>query len=90
MSSQLCAYTDVTLVVDGALDSETRYADDALMQQEIDLLRIEAEQIGATFEIFLVVHNHAPTNECGCVEALQDHRPSFVFDFAEKGRRDNT
>lgn len=72
-------YVIVTVIIDGALDSEETYTDMALLANHIEELRNDSLEDGYERKVYIVRHDHPPTDECGCVEQLQDHSPAHVF-----------
>jgi len=71
-------YADVTVIVDGAVEEEERFTDEAMMRDYI--AGIEEEQVGHGYpvEVYVIEHDHAPA-ECECHQYVQDGRPRFTF-----------
>jgi hypothetical protein len=72
------AYADVSVVVDGALEEEHRFTDEALMTDYIRTVQDEAEGHGYRTEVFILEHDHEPA-ECECIQYVQDHKPAYTF-----------
>lgn len=73
-------YTQMTVIVDGALDYEQDYYDYVMLDDAIRNVREDALDDGYHTEIYLIHHDHHPDGEeCTCVQHLQDHNPAYVF-----------
>jgi hypothetical protein len=77
-------YADVTVVVDGAVDSEERFYDYALMDEFIRSVEEDAKADSYPTEVYIVYHEHKETeDECSCVQYLTDHHPAYTFNMEE-------
>lgn len=74
------AYADVTVIIDGAVEEEHTFSDEAFMLDYIRTIQDEAGSHGYLTEVYILNHEHSLTDdECGCVEYLQDHSPAYRF-----------
>lgn len=80
-------FADVDIVVDGALESTTRFYDEILMREFLDAEIEMAEGDGLPLEIFVMFHEHSDHDEdmddCACVQFATDGRPKYVFNMGE-------
>ena len=77
-------YIDVSVVVDGGLDSDHELSSfDELQTFIAEEARKAAEDPAlAPVQIYVLFHDHPPLEHdeiCFCVEYLQDHRPHCTF-----------
>lgn len=72
-------YATVTVVVDGALESEETFFDYLLQDQFIDSVREDAESDGYPTEVYVQYHEHEPSDECECAQYETDHHPAFAW-----------
>jgi hypothetical protein len=69
-------YADVSIIVDGVLEEESTFTDQALMDDYLATIAEEAEGHGYPVEVFVVWHEHDPSDgECVCVQYLTDNKP---------------
>lgn len=82
------AYAVLTVIVDGALESEETYHDDALLNEAIAQEIAAAEGNGYRTEIDVRYHEHDDDIECECAQYETDGHPAYVIngDADEKGR----
>ena len=80
------SYTEVWTEINGALDDEFTVDEDGiirgLLSYDTWLKKFEAEakSKGFVVEVYEIEHDHNPTSEeCGCVQYLTDHKPSYTF-----------
>ena len=72
-------YATLTIVVEGALESETDYFDYALLEAAIRDVADEAKADGYETQVYVLEHAHAPDADCECVQFLADLRPTYTF-----------
>lgn len=65
-------YADVTVIVDGALETEARFHDYLLMNHHIAEEQAEAISHGYPTEIYVQYHEHAE-GECECAQYHHPH-----------------
>ena len=75
-------YSDVTVIVNGALDQEHRFYDPSDCDVFFDETVTELEKLHSKNEIddgqiYIIEHNHMP-RDCSCVQYLTDHHPDFT------------
>jgi hypothetical protein len=70
------AYSEISVVVDGALEEEQTFTDYLLEAEYLDRIEEEATDHGYPTEVFRLYHEHNPSDEdCGCIQYVQDHHP---------------
>lgn len=73
-------YATVTVIVDGALESEENYSDDLLMREHLRDIAEDAASDGYPTQVYVLTHEHADDGrECACIQYSQDHRPVHTF-----------
>lgn len=73
-------YDQVSVVVDGALESEEIFTDYLLESEYIRSVAEDALGDGYETEVYVIEHDHSPDDEeCACVQYLTDHHPRYVF-----------
>lgn len=85
------AYNEITVVWDGALESEVMAvlnADGDLVIDEtgesvtewLASIETEANAQGATVEVYELPHGHSPdVEDCACAQYVTDGHPSYTF-----------
>lgn len=85
------AYTEVTLVVEGAVDQEWQVGPDGSLQDLVNNLDKEQAKEGWTGQLYVLHHEHEPPPAdlgpvddldalgCECAQYAQDHRPYRVW-----------
>ncbi len=74
-------YTDARLICEGAVERDETFATyaEAETWAANELEQYAAEAPGASVEIYLTDHEHAPeVEDCACVQYLTDHHPTFT------------
>lgn len=79
------AYSEVSVVVEGAEEENLTFADDALMKDYIERIRQEAEADGYPTEVFITYHEHAgwPYSDCDCKQYETDHKPAYSWNMKD-------
>ena len=75
-------YVDVSVIIDGALEEDERFHDEALLLDYVRTIQDEQAGHGYPAEVYVLEHEHEEPNgddECACAQYLQDHRPSYTF-----------
>lgn len=83
-------YYDISVVVDGALDSDEMVSDDGdALDRELESIREQhredhrvysAERTGTpVWEVYVLHHDHDMMADCGCAQYVQDHHPALVL-----------
>ncbi len=67
-------YADLTVIVDGAIETEETHYDYALLRDAIVMYQHDAEGHGYPTDIFVQYHDHDP-GPCECAQFETDHRP---------------
>jgi len=75
------SYVTITVIVDGALESEDDFTDYALAEEWIREVARDAENDGVLTEVYLLRHEHDPfeDGDCSCIQYITDHHPAYVF-----------
>jgi hypothetical protein len=68
-------YADLTIIVDGALDSEETYSDDLLLWHAIEYHKDDAKSHGYPTAIYVQYHEHEQGPDCECSQYEQSHQP---------------
>lgn len=80
-------FTDVDIVVDGALESSDRFYDEAYLNFTLELECEDARQSGLPVEIYITFHEHSDHDEemddCACIQYVTDGRPKYVFNMGD-------
>ena len=73
-------YTEATVIVNGGLEETAIFHDYLMLEDWLDGVEEDAEAHGYLTEVYFLEHGHSEdVAECECVQYLQDHRPSHVF-----------
>ncbi len=67
-------YSEVTTIVDGAVDEEATFFDYLLQDKYIEEVKADALGHGYPTDIFVMYHEHDPS-ECECIQDLHDYSP---------------
>lgn len=73
-------YTEVTLIVEGALEDSWLWADAYNAEIQAERLARELAGKGLEYDIYLTDHEHSEYLECDCIQYLTDHRPYLSSD----------
>ena len=76
-------YAEITVVCDGALESEEIYHDETLMTEALDAIREDSLADGVPTEVYVMYHEHDAGDECECIQYEQSHRPKFIYNIAQ-------
>ena len=71
-------YAELTVVVDGALDVEATFHDEAVLREAIAADLEDAESHGYPTDIYVAYHDHEFGIECECAQFELDHSPAFT------------
>jgi len=74
-------YTEVTIIYDGALESEETFKgfDTAELKAYLEAQKKEASTGEGITEIYVLEHEHDESEEdCTCVQYLQSHHPMWI------------
>ena len=80
-------YTEVSVVVDGALEEEQTFHDYLLLNEYVATIEDDAKSHGYLTQVYIIEHEHADLEgdeECVCVQYLTDHHPSYSWNTAEE------
>lgn len=69
-------FTDVTVVWEGAVDTQRIFGDDETTAMDALIAGVKADAATTTdlVEIYSVYHDHDTDLDCECVQFLTDHR----------------
>jgi hypothetical protein len=81
-------YTQVDVIVEGALDSSEVYFNDESLTYALQQLKTEAENLHFVAEVYTLFHDHSIDVECECVQYVTDHHPTVVYGRQESARND--
>jgi hypothetical protein len=72
-------YAEVTVLVDGAVDEEATFSDEAMLNDFLASVERGAQADGIRAEVFVLFHDHSP-GDCECAQYVTDHKPYAVYD----------
>lgn len=72
-------YAVVTVIVNGALESEETFIDTTLMYHALDEEQQAAEGSGEPTEVYVMYHDHDPDVECECAQYEQSGKPKYIY-----------
>lgn len=80
----MTGYTEVTVIVDGALEESENFgggkAEAARFDAFLARVEAEAEADGLLTEVYTLDHPHAEdAEECACAQYATDHHPAWTF-----------
>lgn len=76
-------YTEVTVVVDGALDKEETFRNPTGAQAYIEAIIAESKLDKVPTQIFKLDHDHAEGEECECAQYVTDHKPIYDSEWGD-------
>lgn len=77
----MMGYTDVSVIWEGALDSEQSFTDEQSDAMEAFINAAKADAIASddSVEIYTLYHDHDMSeDDCVCVQYLTDHSPDWT------------
>ena len=77
-------YAVVSVIVDGALESEETYHDEVLMTNALDEIRDDSLADGVPTEVYVIYHDHDESVECECIQYETSHKPKFVYNIPQR------
>ena len=83
----MSGYTEVTVVVDGALDDWCTFTNEDTMLQYISEVEAAAKEDGLPTQVHTLFHEHDEItaeeadagDECSCIQYLQSHLPTYEW-----------
>jgi hypothetical protein len=74
-------YTEVTVVIDGALDQSETFVPDSAARDRFVREQMEwaTAHPGSHVQVFVLWHPHREEDECECMQYVQDHRPDYEW-----------
>ena len=82
------AYAELSVIVDGALETEETFHDETLMSARVEEIKEDARGDGYPTEVFILYHEHddlTGDQECACVQYVTDHRPAYAWNMDGPG-----
>lgn len=77
-------YAELTVVVDGAVESEETFTDYLLMDERVREIGEDAQGDGYPTEVFIQYHEHDITDgECLCVQYETDRKPAHSWNVSD-------
>lgn len=77
------AHATVTLIVDGAVEEEQVFTDEALLRAYVDEVEADAKDHGYPTQVRILYHAHAIGIPCDCAQYQLDHTPAYTFNEQE-------
>jgi hypothetical protein len=71
-------YAEVTVIINGAIESEEVITDSAILSDYISQVKSEALDDDITMEVYVLYHEHVPMEECMCAQYVTDHHPVWT------------
>jgi hypothetical protein len=78
----MTGYTEVTVIVEGAVDGTTNFGpnDKSLMEAFIEAIERDAKEDGLRTEVYVQYHGHSlRVEDCVCAQYEQDGRPTYSW-----------
>lgn len=72
-------YAELSIVVNGALESTEIYFDETLLNEAISYFKEDAESHGYPTQVYVSYHDHSPDIECECAQYETDHHPAYEY-----------
>jgi hypothetical protein len=72
-------YAEVTVIIDGAVETEEIYHDQVFMDHCLESIAEDALGHGYPTEVYIMYHDHAFGMDCECIQYVADHRPVFQY-----------
>ena len=73
------AHADVSVIVDGAVESDSLFTDYLLMDAFVKEVEADAHGHGHLTEIRVLYHDHEIGIDCECAQTVTDHTPLYTF-----------
>ena len=77
---RIAMYAVMTVIVEGALDTEEIFTDETMMHQRLAEIESDAADDGYRTDVYVLWHEcDRPDTECVCAQYVTDHRPYATF-----------
>jgi len=71
-------YLDVDVIVEGALDENRIFTDQAEYDRWLEQCKLEVGDVGVWVEVYCTPHEHPlDEHDCECAQFLTDHKPDW-------------
>ncbi len=76
-------YAEVSVIVDGALDSDRTFTNQDELDAYLEMVRVESETDGQPTEVYVLYHEHGKGADCLCIQYETDHHPYARYNMAD-------